>query len=122
MRRAALILLPYTWLAALFLVPFLIVLKISLSDTALAIPPYTPTLDLSEGVRGISVRLVEVGTNRVVAQAFTDAQGFAQVEGATNATAQLVVPYFGEAWSVSSGRQGAVTLPLSPGNQPALLP
>ncbi len=53
MRRFALIALPYAWLLALFLVPFLIVLKISLSDTALAIPPYAPTLDLSEGWRGI---------------------------------------------------------------------
>ncbi len=53
MRRAVLILLPYTWLAALFLVPFLIVIKISLSDTALAIPPYTPTLDLTQGWEGI---------------------------------------------------------------------
>ncbi|MGR3652804.1 MAG: ABC transporter permease subunit [Roseovarius sp.] len=49
MRRFALIALPYAWLLALFLVPFGIVLKISLSDIALAIPPYTPTLDLSEG-------------------------------------------------------------------------
>ncbi|MCB1347553.1 MAG: ABC transporter permease subunit [Paracoccaceae bacterium] len=53
MKRAALIALPYAWLAALFLVPFLIVLKISLSDTALAIPPYTPNLDLSAGWQGI---------------------------------------------------------------------
>ncbi len=53
MRRAALIIIPYFWLLALFLVPFLIVLKISLSDTALAIPPYTPTLDLSTGWQGI---------------------------------------------------------------------
>jgi len=53
MRRAALILVPYLWLLALFLVPFLIVFKISLSDIALAIPPYTPTLDLSEGWQGI---------------------------------------------------------------------
>ncbi|MGX0875482.1 putrescine transport system permease protein [Roseovarius sp. MBR-154] len=53
MRRAALILMPYLWLLALFLVPFVIVLKISLSDIALAIPPYTPTLDFSEGWRGI---------------------------------------------------------------------
>jgi putrescine transport system permease protein len=53
MRRASLILLPYLWLLALFLVPFVIVLKISLSDIALAIPPYTPTLDFSEGWRGI---------------------------------------------------------------------
>ncbi|RKF12944.1 ABC transporter permease subunit [Roseovarius spongiae] len=53
MRRFALIAVPYLWLLALFLVPFLIVLKISLSDIAMAIPPYTPTLDLSAGWEGI---------------------------------------------------------------------
>ncbi|GKY87437.1 ABC transporter permease subunit [Sinisalibacter aestuarii] len=53
MRRAALIALPYMWLLALFFVPFLIVLKISVSDYALSIPPYTPTLDLSQGWQGI---------------------------------------------------------------------
>ena len=52
MRRFSLIALPYAWLLALFLVPFGIVLKISLSDIALAIPPYTPTLDLYEGWAG----------------------------------------------------------------------
>ncbi len=50
MRRFFLIGIPYLWLLALFLVPFLIVLKISLSDTALAIPPYTPTLDWGTGI------------------------------------------------------------------------
>ncbi len=35
---------PYAWLVAFFLVPFLIVLKISLSQTAIAQPPYTPVL------------------------------------------------------------------------------
>ena len=35
MRRAVLIAIPYVWLLALFMVPFFIVLKISLSDTAL---------------------------------------------------------------------------------------
>ena len=34
---------PYVWLLALFLIPFAVVFKISLSDIALAIPPYTPT-------------------------------------------------------------------------------
>ena len=53
MKRAALILLPYSWLIALFLIPFVIVIKISLSDIALAIPPYTPNLDLSQGWAGI---------------------------------------------------------------------
>ena len=60
MKRFALIALPYSWLAALFLVPFLIVLKISLSDTALAIPPYVPTLDLSEGWAGLRGFLAEL--------------------------------------------------------------
>ncbi|MCZ4257964.1 ABC transporter permease subunit [Sulfitobacter sp. G21635-S1] len=44
MRRFALIAVPYVWLLALFLVPFIIVFKISLSDLALSIPPYTPTM------------------------------------------------------------------------------
>ena len=41
------ILLPYLWLAIFFLVPFLIVLKISLSQTAIAQPPYMPVFDLA---------------------------------------------------------------------------
>ena len=49
MRRLILILVPYLWLLALFLIPFLIVVKISLSDVALARPPYYPQLDLSGG-------------------------------------------------------------------------
>lgn len=47
-----LILVPYLWLAILFLAPFFIVVKMSLSDLAVAQPPYTPTLDLSEGWSG----------------------------------------------------------------------
>ncbi|MEX0369251.1 MAG: ABC transporter permease subunit [Tateyamaria sp.] len=43
MRRVVLIAVPYAWLLALFLIPFAVVFKISLSDIALAIPPYTPT-------------------------------------------------------------------------------
>ncbi len=53
LRRRALILVPYLWLLGLFLVPFIIVVKISLSDIALAIPPYTPTLDLTQGWQGL---------------------------------------------------------------------
>ena len=40
---------PYLWLAALFLLPFFIVIKISLSDLAVSIPPYTPQFDLGGG-------------------------------------------------------------------------
>lgn len=53
MRRLTLIAIPYLWLVALFLVPFLIVMKISLSEYALSIPPYSPYLDLSAGWAGV---------------------------------------------------------------------
>jgi len=53
MRRFILISVPYAWLLALFLIPFAIVIKISLSDTVIAIPPYAPTLDLAGGWAGI---------------------------------------------------------------------
>ena len=49
MRRLIIVAVPYAWLLALFLIPFLIVMKISLSDIALARPPYMPQLDLSGG-------------------------------------------------------------------------
>jgi putrescine transport system permease protein len=44
---------PYLWLTAFFLVPCLIVLRISLSQTAIAQPPYTPILDLAAGWEGV---------------------------------------------------------------------
>jgi putrescine transport system permease protein len=40
------------WLVVFFLTPFVIVLKISLSQTALAQPPYSPVFDLSAGWAG----------------------------------------------------------------------
>lgn len=36
---------PYLWLLLFFLTPFLLILKISLADPAVAMPPYTPTFD-----------------------------------------------------------------------------
>ena len=51
--RLTVILIPYVWMAVLFLVPFLIVLKISLSQTAIAQPPYTPVLDPAAGLAGL---------------------------------------------------------------------
>jgi len=50
-RRAA-IAIPYLWLLAFFLAPFLIVLKISFSEPAIDIPPYAPTWDSWEAITG----------------------------------------------------------------------
>jgi putrescine transport system permease protein len=41
---------PYVWLLVFFLVPFFIVMKLSLSDSATAIPPYTPVFSWSTGI------------------------------------------------------------------------
>jgi putrescine transport system permease protein len=40
---------PYLWMLLFFLVPFGFVLKISLSQTAIAQPPYLPVFDLTQG-------------------------------------------------------------------------
>jgi putrescine transport system permease protein len=44
---------PYLWLGLFFVIPFLIVFKLSLSQTALALPPYTPVLDLFGGLSAL---------------------------------------------------------------------
>ncbi|MGC1563471.1 MAG: ABC transporter permease subunit [Bradyrhizobium sp.] len=48
---------PYLWMALFFLVPFVFVLKISLSQTTIAQPPYTPVFDLGEGFEAIKAAL-----------------------------------------------------------------
>jgi putrescine transport system permease protein len=44
---------PYLWMVLFFLVPFGFVLKISLSQTAIAQPPYMPKFDLRDGFAAI---------------------------------------------------------------------
>ena len=51
--RRAVIGIPYAWLIVFLLVPFLIVLRISLSQTELAQPPYSPVLDIAAGWQGL---------------------------------------------------------------------
>jgi putrescine transport system permease protein len=48
---------PYVWMVLFFLVPFGFVLKISLSQTAIAQPPYLPVFDPTEGIAGIKAAL-----------------------------------------------------------------
>jgi putrescine transport system permease protein len=51
--RRLVIAIPALWLIVLFLVPTLIVVKISLSQTVIAQPPYTPLLDPAAGWQGL---------------------------------------------------------------------
>jgi putrescine transport system permease protein len=51
---------PYLWMVLFFLVPFGFVLKISLSQTAIAQPPYTPVFDLTLGAEAIKAAFAEL--------------------------------------------------------------
>lgn len=55
--RKAAILLPYLWLLLLFMLPFLIVFKISLAGMARAIPPYTDLVAWLDGTLTVSLNL-----------------------------------------------------------------
>jgi putrescine transport system permease protein len=52
--------LPYLWMVLFFLVPFGFVLKISLSQTAIAQPPYLPVFDPAQGFAAIKAALAEL--------------------------------------------------------------
>lgn len=48
---------PLLWLTLFFALPFALVAKLSLSDQALAIPPYAPQVDWSKGAAGLQTFL-----------------------------------------------------------------
>ena len=58
--RVLVVLVPYFWLLALFLVPFLIVFKISFSTFAIAVPPYTPVFGFGDGLASLFGKLGEL--------------------------------------------------------------
>lgn len=55
--RKLVIALPYIWLILLFLLPFLIVFKISSVEMARAIPPYTDLLEWADGQLTLTLNL-----------------------------------------------------------------
>jgi len=69
--RRLVVLVPYLWLAAFFLLPFFIVLKISLSTTEIAQPPYVPVFDPEAGLAGLKEFLAALSLGNY-ARLFTD--------------------------------------------------
>jgi len=57
--RWLVVIIPYLWLLLFFAAPFLIILKISLSDTAIAMPPYLPVFE-GPGMLGDFVRQLDL--------------------------------------------------------------
>ena len=68
-RERAIIFVPYVWMILFFLIPFLIIFKISFSITEISIPPYSPIITFEEGAMQIILHL-ENYTN-----IFTDPDG-----------------------------------------------
>jgi putrescine transport system permease protein len=69
-RRLA-IAVPYLWLLLFFLVPFLLVVKISFADQDMAIPPYTALVHFTDGALQLTLQLSHY------ASLFTDSLYFA---------------------------------------------
>lgn len=81
-------------------------------------------VDPNEGVSGVSVRLVRVDNNRVIASAVTDVHGYARLEALTDSALRVSIPYLGRFWEVPRTNSGQVnyTLLLPAANQPGLIP
>ncbi len=82
MRRRAVLALPYLWLVLFFLVPFLIALKISVADSVIGIPPYSPLVEA--GAQGWHLHLSADSYDRLAsddlyALAYLNAVEFAAV-------------------------------------------
>jgi putrescine transport system permease protein len=60
------IIVPYAWLLLFFLAPFFIVFRISLSSTAISIPPYTPIFTLADGFFGLWEQIRELSFDNYV--------------------------------------------------------
>jgi len=55
--RRLVVALPWVWLGVFFLLPFALVLKISLAEIRMGVPPYTPLVETVDGVRQVIASL-----------------------------------------------------------------
>jgi len=76
LRRVFVVALPYAWLALFFLAPFAIVLKISLADQAMSIPPYTPLFPNGH-LQATGANYLFLLSDSLYARAYLNAIGFA---------------------------------------------
>src|SRR5213078_2807815 len=88
---------PYFWMVLFFLVPFGFVLKISLSQTAIAQPPYEPVFDLSAGWTAMRAAFAALGIDNFKLIASDDLYVFAYLRSlsvaATATTLLLLIGY-----------------------------
>ena len=111
------VLAPYLWLVTLFLIPCLIVLKISLSQTALAQPPYLPVFDFVGGWAGVREFLAALSLANywgLASDTLYIASYFKSLEVATLSTFMLLIVGYPLAYGIAraSARVQAVLVLL----------
>jgi putrescine transport system permease protein len=83
--RWGVIAVPYLWMLLFFAIPFLIVLKISFSTQAVAIPPYTPVMEYADGAVHLKLNLthyLELASNDKYIQAYLSSLKIAAISTA----------------------------------------
>ncbi|RXG94282.1 ABC transporter permease [Bradyrhizobium zhanjiangense] len=82
---------PYVWMVLFFLVPFAFVLKISLSQTAIAQPPYEPVFDLTAGWEALRTALAALSIDNFRLLISDEIYVFAYVRSLTVAVTATVL-------------------------------
>jgi putrescine transport system permease protein len=111
--RSFVVAVPYLWLIAFFLVPFLIVFKISLSETAIAQPPYLPVFDPAAGWQGLREYLASLSFSNYLTLAGDDLYVLSYLKSlkvAALSTVMLVICGFPIAYAM--GRAPSRSRPL----------
>jgi hypothetical protein len=84
------------------------------------------TVDLDEGVSGVSVRVVSESSGELLEGGFTDERGTARLQIVTHEPVVAHVPLLNETLVIRPGTGGTLTQPwvilLDPVNQPAVIP
>lgn len=82
---------PYLWMVLFFLVPFGFVLKIALSQTAIAQPPYVPVFDLSAGWEMVAAAAAQLSLDNFRLLASDDLYFMSYVRSVTVALASAAM-------------------------------
>ncbi len=82
---------PYLWMALFFLVPFGFVLKIALSQTAIAQPPYVPVFDIAAGWDAFKTALSALSFDNFKLLASDDLYVFSYVRSLVVAVASTAI-------------------------------
>ena len=112
-RLAAIV--PYLWMALFFLLPFLMILKISLSQTAIAQPPYHPTFSPEAGVEGLKQLLAQLSLDNfrlIVSDAIYTASYMRSLVVALVSTCILVVIAYPVAYAMTRLSRGAQSVAM----------